>query len=90
MAETIGSLVDKMAIVELKRFHMAEQIEREDITAERRQTCQQKLTVLTQQRDDLIDELNQLFEDVISGAKTLKIYRQFKMYNDPAYRISAH
>jgi hypothetical protein len=89
MAETIGSLADKIIIVELKRFHMHEQTMREDTTAEHRQECQHKLTVLAQQRDDLVEELDQLFRDVMTGTKTLKVYRQFKMYNDPKYRTSS-
>lgn len=89
MAETIGSLADKIIIVELKRFHMHEQTMRKDVTREHRQECQHKLAVLTQQRDDLVEELNQLFRDLMAGTKTLKVYRQFKMYNDPKYRKSS-
>jgi hypothetical protein len=89
MAETIGSLADKIAIVELKRFHMQEQTQRQDVSEEHRQQCEQKLHILTQQRDDLVAELDQLFLDVRAGTKTLKLYRQFKMYNDPKYRIQA-
>jgi hypothetical protein len=89
MAETIGSLADKIIIVELKRFHMHEQTMREDATVEHQQECQRKLAILAQQRDDLIEELNQLFRDVMAGTKTLKVYRQFKMYNDPKYRTSS-
>lgn len=90
MAETIGSLVDKITILELKRYHMQEQIKRSDVLASHKRTCQQKLAILTQQRDDLVEELNQLFVDVLAGIKTLNIYRQFKMYNDPRYRIPKH
>ncbi len=86
MAETIGSLTDKIIITELKRFHMHEQTMRPDVSADHRQECQHKLAILTQQRDDLVEELNQLFREVIAGTKTLKVYRQFKMYNDPKYR----
>jgi hypothetical protein len=88
MAETIGSLTDKIIIVELKRFHMHEQTMRQDVTADHGQACQLKLAVLTQQRDDLVEELNQLFQEVMAGTNTLKVYRQFKMYNDPTYRLS--
>jgi len=88
MAETIGSLTDKIIIVELKRFHMREQTMRNNATTEHRQECQHKLAVLNQQRDDLVEELNQLFRDVIAGITSLKVYRQFKMYNDPKYRAS--
>ena len=89
MAETIGSLTDKIIIVELKRFHMQEQTMRQHVTADHRRECQDKLAILTQQRDDLVEEFNQLFQEIMAGTKTLKVYRQFKMYNDPIYRIKA-
>jgi len=88
MAETIGSVTDKITIIELKRYYMQQQTTRADISEEHRQACQQKLRVLTEQRDDLVQEINQLFDDIISGKKTLKVYRQYKMYNDPTYRLT--
>lgn len=87
MAETIGSLVDKITIIELKRYYMEKQTRREDVSEEHRQNCRQKLRVLTEQRDDLVEEIDQLFEDILSGKKKLKVYRQYKMYNDPKYRM---
>ncbi len=88
MAETVGWLADKLSIVELKRYHMREQMERSDITAEFREQCSNKLHVLTQQRDDLAEELATLLADIASGKVVPRVYRQFKMYNDPAYRVS--
>lgn len=87
MAETVGWLADKLSIVELKRFHMREQAERADVTDEFRQQCRQKLDVLTEQRDDLAAELTQLLGEIASGRVVPKVYRQFKMYNDPKYRV---
>jgi hypothetical protein len=87
MAETIGSLTDKITIVELKRYHMREQTARADVPAEHREACLRKLEVLDLQRDDLVEELNQLFRDVLAGTAQLRVYRQFKMYNDPKYRM---
>jgi hypothetical protein len=86
MAETVGWLADKLSIVELKRYHMREQAERSDATAEFRAQCESKLDVLTMQRDDLAAELTQLLADIASGRAVPKVYRQFKMYNDPKYR----
>jgi hypothetical protein len=88
MAETIGSLVDKISIVELKRHSMSKQLERTDATQEHKDKCASRLSILTEQRDDLVVELSELSEAVLSGRKKLKVYRQFKMYNDPAYRAS--
>lgn len=87
MAETLGTLADKIAIFELKRFHMAEQLERADASAEHKKSCREKLSILTEQRDDLAEELSGLYDDIASGRKKIKLYRQFKMYNDPEYKI---
>jgi hypothetical protein len=86
MAETVGSLVDKLSITELKIYHMREQAEREDASAEFRESCDGRLAVLRLQRDDLAEELTTLLGDIAAGRVVPKVYRQFKMYNDPAYR----
>jgi hypothetical protein len=86
VAETVGSLVDKISITSLKIFHMQKQVERTDATQEHRENCARRVTVLTDQRNDLEAEVTELLSAVLSGKKTMKVYRQFKMYNDPAYR----
>ena len=87
MAETIGSLADKLSIVELKVYHMREQAERRDADAAHRARCAGRLAVLQTQRDDLAAELSELWQRVEAGTYRPKVYRQFKMYNDPQYRI---
>jgi hypothetical protein len=89
MAETVGSLVDKISIMELKLYHMREQAGRADAGPEFRADCERRLSVLAQQRDDLAAELAQLLGDVASGRVRPRVYRQYKMYNDPQYRSSA-
>lgn len=86
VAETVGWLADKLSIVELKIYHMQEQAERKDVAPEFRERCEGRLEVLRLQRDDLAAELTQLLSDVTSGRVVPKVYRQFKMYNDPQYR----
>ena len=88
MAETIGSLVDKLSIVELKIYHMHEQAERPDRPASFREACLGRISVMHEQRDDLAAELTQLVEDITAGRRVPKVYRQYKMYNDPAYRAA--
>lgn len=88
MAETIGSLVDKLSIVELKIFHMDLQTHRTDVSSEHIDKCRQRLKILNEQKSDLSDELTELMHAVLSGQKKLKVYRQFKMYNDPIYKRS--
>ncbi len=86
MAETIGSLVDKITIVELKIYHMREQALRDDVSEEFRRRCDDRIAVMREQRDDLARELTQLAADMAAGRVVPKVYRQFKMYNDPQYR----
>ncbi|HJU67725.1 MAG TPA: DUF4254 domain-containing protein [Gemmatimonadaceae bacterium] len=86
MAETVGWLADKLSIVELKIYHMQEQAERTDVAPDFRERCEGRLEVLRMQRDDLAAELTQLLSDVTAGRVVPKVYRQFKMYNDPQYR----
>jgi hypothetical protein len=72
--------------MELKIWHMREQAERRDATPEFRARCAERVAVLELQRDDLAVELTVLLGDLASGRVVPKVYRQFKMYNDPAYR----
>ena len=88
MAETIGSLADKLTIVELKIYHMREQAERTDRPSEFRARCEARLAVLREQRDDLAAELTALAAEIAAGRIAPKVYRQFKMYNDPQYRTA--
>lgn len=84
--ETIGSLIDKISINELKIYHMKEQIGRPDITDEQRSAFNGRLSILLMQREDLSTELQTLYDDIFSGRKQLKLYRQLKMYNDKRFK----
>jgi hypothetical protein len=87
MAETIGWLTDKIIIAELKIYHTREQLDRTDADESHKQLCRHRLKVLNLQRNDLKKEISQLLKDMIQGKVKPKIYRQFKMYNDPRFRI---
>ena len=82
-SETPGNLLDRLSILTLKVYYMGCEAERQDATVVHRQTCRQRLAVLTEQHDDIYTCLCRLCLDLWSGRKTFKIYRQFKMYNDP-------
>jgi len=75
-----------MTIIELKIFHMREQAERDDVTPEFRARCHDRLGVMREQRDDLAAEITKLVTEMAGGRIVPKVYRQFKMYNDPQYR----
>ena len=44
---------------------------------------QARLNILLEQKDDLTTAFDQLLEEYKSGSKTMKVYRQMKLYNDP-------
>lgn len=74
--------IDRLSILELKIYHMQIEADREDATEEHRATCREKLNVLLTQRTDLSTAIQQLLEDIASGKKFMKVYKQMKMYND--------
>jgi hypothetical protein len=83
-SETPGSITDRISILSLKIYHMDEDCRRNDITAEHRKMSLNRLSVLKLQRSDLFDALGRLMNDYLAGRKRMKLYKQFKMYNDPS------
>jgi hypothetical protein len=83
-SETAGAMIDRLSILSLKIFHMREQSRRADAGAEHLARCAAKLARLSTQRADLCACLDQLLLDASAGRAYFKLYRQFKMYNDPA------
>ena len=76
--------VDRLSILALKIYHMREQVERNDVDAEHRERCEGKLNILLEQQVDLSAAIDQLLADIEEGRIYMKVYRQMKMYNDPA------
>ena len=83
-SETAGAMIDRLSILALKIFHMRQQTRRPDASTAHIDTCRAKLQRLTAQRNDLACCLDQLLIDAQSGQAYFKVYRQFKMYNDPS------
>jgi hypothetical protein len=84
--ETVGSLIDKLSINELKIYHMLEQRARDDVSPDFIDDCDFRLSVLQKQKQDMIEELDGLLTDVRSGKRELKLYRQMKMYNEKKFK----
>ena len=76
--------IDRLSILQLKIYHMQEQVGRADASAEHTAKCEAKLAVLLEQNVDLPTAIDQLLEDIAAGTKYMKVYRQMKMYNDPS------
>lgn len=76
--------VDRLSILALKIYHMQQEVDRTDTTKEHHDQCVAKLAVLLQQKEDLSTAIDQLLGDIEAGRKYMKVYKQMKMYNDPA------
>jgi len=74
--------IDRLSILALKIYHMAEEANRDTASEEHRSNCQQKLNVLLEQREDLSTAIDDLLLDISQGKKYMKVYKQMKMYND--------
>jgi hypothetical protein len=81
-SETPAWLLDRMSILMLKIYHMQEQTERKDVSAQHIGKCRDKLMVLHEQKEDMRVAFNELIEDIAGGKRRFKVYRQMKMYND--------
>ena len=81
--ETPGSAIDRLSILALPLYHMQEQADRHDVSAEHVQKVRDRLAILREQHSDLSQSLQELVDDIFAGRKKMKVYRQFKMYNDP-------
>jgi ribosome-associated translation inhibitor RaiA len=81
-SETPAWLLDRMSILLLKIYHMKEQVERKDASADHIARCQSKLDVLIEQKADMQLCFDELVDDLKKGIRKMKLYRQMKMYND--------
>lgn len=81
-SETPGMMIDRLSILALKEYHMNEEVQRTDATAEHRSKCMTKLNVIRQQITDLARALDDLLVQVQQRTRSFRVYFQFKMYND--------
>ena len=76
-------IIDRLSILSLKIFHTREQTARKDAALEHIQRNRERLDLLLRQRKELSECLIALWNDVQTGRRRFKLYRQLKMYNDP-------
>lgn len=76
--------IDRLSILALKIYHMQAEVERTDASPEHINACNIKLNILLEQQRDLSIAIDELLNDIATGRKYMKVYKQMKMYNDPA------
>ncbi|MFP5250016.1 MAG: DUF4254 domain-containing protein [Acidobacteriota bacterium] len=83
-SESPGLMIDRLSILALKIYHTREQAERGEAPAGHAERNLKRLAILEEQRADLAECLDSLWRETLEGTRRFKIYRQLKMYNDPA------
>lgn len=76
MAETLGTLIDKLTIVNL-RIWKAEELKRDPEATDKQIADATRITnIANTQRNDLMQEIDELFLGVVSGKVKMKNYKQ--------------
>jgi hypothetical protein len=83
-SESPGLILDRLSILSLKVFHTQEEIDRSEAPLGHSERNRERLCILVEQRGDLASSLDRLWQQVLKGQQAFKLYRQLKMYNDPA------
>jgi hypothetical protein len=83
-SESPGLIVDRLSILALKIYHTREEAERLDAPAGHEERNRSRLEILEEQRADLAHCLDAVWRETLAGTRRFKLYRQLKMYNDPA------
>jgi Protein of unknown function (DUF4254) len=83
-SESPGLILDRLSILSLKLFHTRQEIDRPQAPPGHGERNLQRLRILVEQRDDLAGALDRLWQQVLQRQRRFKLYRQLKMYNDPA------
>jgi Protein of unknown function (DUF4254) len=83
-SESPGLILDRLSILSLKLFHTREEIGRNGAPSGHAERNRDRLRILVEQRDDLAASLDRLWQQVLDRRRSFKLYRQLKMYNDPA------
>lgn len=84
-SETPGSIVDRLSVLVLKLYHMEQHLNNERLDERRSSHLNLQRQILQEERDDLANALDALFLEMRQGKKRHKVYRQFKIYNDPSF-----
>ena len=80
MAETLGSLIDKLSIKNLRYWHLDESIAKENSSSPQTQELKIKLKLVDSQRKDLLNEIDAFLAAALTGDvkvcdEKVKLYR---------------
>ena len=80
MAETLGSLIDKLSIKNLRYWHLDELIQQENSSDLKTEELKAKLIIVESQRKDLLNEIDAFLAAALAGEvkvcdEKVKLYR---------------
>lgn len=78
-------MIDRMSILALKLHATYCQIQRNDVSDYHIKVCNSRFEILNLQRQDLATCLDCVLSQFLVGKEYFKIYKQYKMYNDPQF-----
>jgi hypothetical protein len=79
MAETLGSLVDKLTIKDIREFHLCQMISKKDAKFGQKE-LKNKLSVLRRQKESLKDEIDDYVALAVKSKESVKD-EKLKLYN---------
>ena len=82
--ETPAWAIDRLSILALKIYHFGVEVARTGVDPTHHERCSQKYRILLEQKEDLTNAIDNLLQELATGKKKMKLYRQMKMYNDPS------
>lgn len=85
-SETPGSILDRINIGFLKKYHYKKVSKDSTGCTETINISMQRVSIIDKQLTDLTDSLTYLLTSALNGSMHFKLYRQFKMYNDVRFK----
>ena len=84
MGETLGSLVDKLTIANVRLWHLEDIRRDRRFSDKKRLEAADKISIVNSERNDLMDEIDDFLYKAIKGkvrirAPKMKIYKEFKL-----------
>ena len=84
MAETLGSLIDKLSIKNLRYWHLDEDSQARDASDPRKQELMDKMELVDRQRKELLEEIDVFLSSALAGEvrirdEKVKLYKNLNV-----------
>ena len=84
MAETLGSLIDKLSIKNLRYWHLDEDSQARDVSDPQKQELMDKMELVNRQRKELLEEIDVFLSSALAGQvrirdEKVKLYKNLNV-----------